>query len=111
MTAFSTAKCLYEKKTPNRSSLLVCLIIGMGLEEVKIKYSSNVEAADKSKIKEILNAICGILNNPKDGGKLILFSEIPYTKKNLDDITRKIEQKLQETFGLPATREIIDKIP
>ena len=83
----------------------------MGLEEVKIKYSSNVEAADKSKIKEILNAICGILNNPKDGGKLILFSEIPYTKKNLDDITRKIEQKLQETFGLPATREIIDKIP
>ena len=78
--------------------------------ELKIEYSSNVTAVGKLKIEEVLNAICAILNSRKDDGKLILFSETSYTKKNLDDITRRIEQKLEKTFSLLATLEIIDKI-
>ena len=66
---------------------------------------------DKAKLKDILNAVCAILNSSKEGGKLIVFSEsLPYSPKDADDITRKIEQKLETTFGLEATREIINKI-
>ena len=77
--------------------------------ELKIEFSPS---NSKAKLKEVLNAVCGILNSSKEGGELILFSEsCPYSKKNADDVTRKIEQKLETTFGLEATREIIDKIP
>ena len=79
--------------------------------EFRIEYSSSDRAKDKQKIKEVLNAICAILNSCRSGGKLILFSMSAYTKKNSDDITRKIEQKLEETFGLEVMREIIEKIP
>jgi hypothetical protein len=77
--------------------------------ELKIEFSPS---NSKAKLKEVLNAVCGILNSFKEGSELILFSEsCPYSKKDADDITRKIEQKLETTFGLEATREIIDKIP
>ena len=77
--------------------------------ELKIEFSPS---NSKTKLKDILNALCGILNSSKEGGKLILFSEsCPYSKKNADDITRKIEQKLETTFGLVETCEIINIIP
>jgi tetratricopeptide (TPR) repeat protein len=81
--------------------------------DLRIEFSSSLaNSKAKGKLKEILNAVCAILNSSKQGGKLILFSESgPYSDKNADDITRKIEQISEATFGLEATCEIIDKIP
>ena len=81
--------------------------------DLRIEFSSSLaNSKAKGKLKEILNAVCAILNSSKQGGKLILFSESgPYSDKNADDITRKIEQIFEATFGLEATCEIIDKIP
>ena len=88
--------------------------------DLRIEFSSSLASSTKKnnansakkKLKEILNAVCAILNSSKQGGKLILFSESgPYSDKNADDITRKIEQIFEATFGLEATCEIIDKIP
>ena len=84
--------------------------------ECRIEFSPSLPSdkkknEDKAKLKHILNAICAILNSSKEGGKLIVFSESrAYSPKDADDITRKIEQKLETTFGLEATREIIHKI-
>ena len=85
--------------------------------EFKIEFapssaSDTKKQNDRAKLKQLLNAVCAILNTCKEGGKLILFSEShPYSMKDADDITRKIEQKIQTTFGLEAMREILNKIP
>ena len=70
------------------------------------------KSKDTGKLREILNAVCAILNSFKEGGKLIVFSESrPYSQKDADDITRKIEQKLQGSFGQGEACKIITKIP
>ena len=83
--------------------------------ELTVEFSPLSVSGDKGKpkLKEILNAVCAILNSSKRGGKLILFSgskDLLYSQKNADDITRKIEQKLQDTFGVEKTIDFFDKI-
>ena len=83
--------------------------------ELRVEFSPSSVSGDKGKpkLKEILNAVCAILNSSKRGGKLILFSgskDLLYSQKNADDITRKIEQKLQDTFGVEKTIDFFDKI-
>lgn len=78
--------------------------------ELKIEFPPNPN--DRCKLKEIVNAICAVVNSCKEGGQLILFSKSsPYSQKMADDITRKIEQKLESTFDAKLVYDIMDKIP
>ena len=76
-------------------------------------------SGSKKLLEPVLKAVCAILNSCRNGGRLIVYAHekveeeicYPYSQKDVDDITRKIEQKLQATFGVEPAREILTRIP
>ena len=76
--------------------------------QLRIEFSPS---SPKKKLEKVIEAVCAIVNSGKNGGMLILFSEsCAYSQKDVDDITRKIEQKLQATFGFEPAREMITRM-
>ena len=66
----------------------------------------------KKKLNDVQRAVCGLLNTK--GGRLILYSmDGSYSEGNVDDITRRVEQKVASLIGdIPAkdkfAREAVD---
>lgn len=75
---------------------------------VRIEFPSRALKKDKKattkKLDEIACAVCALANSK--GGRVILYSKDGcYSEGDIDDITRRVEQKLNSTFSI-VTREI-----
>ncbi|XP_046849304.1 uncharacterized protein LOC124442849 [Xenia sp. Carnegie-2017] len=79
--------------------------------DVRIKYKPPLtKRCSQSKLKEIANGICAILNNGYEGGRLILESETgSLTAKDHDDTTRKIEQYVEDSFPMENLNDVLHK--
>lgn len=80
--------------------------------KVRIEFPSKALKKDKKvktkKLDEIACAVCGLLNSK--GGHVTLYSaDGCYSEGDIDDITRRVEQKLNYAFST-VTREVDDKL-
>ncbi|XP_046849303.1 uncharacterized protein LOC124442848 [Xenia sp. Carnegie-2017] len=79
--------------------------------DVRIKYKPPLTTKKgQSKLKEIANGICAILNNGYEGGRLILENETGLlTAKDHDDTTRTIEQCVENSFPMENLNDVLHK--
>ena len=79
----------------------------------KIEFSSELlkkenKATLDKKLDQTLRAVCGLLN--ANGGRVILFTEDGcYSEGFVDDITRRIEQKLSPFWDITVTRKVTNR--